>query len=61
MLIIAVNEAMEKQEKQRSQALNINMLEYQSAQENLCSEERNYLIAGEMFLKANQQSRTITL
>lgn len=53
MLIIAVNEAMQKQEKQRSQALNINMLEYQSTQENLCSEQRNYLIAEDMFPKAD--------
>lgn len=53
MLIIPVNEAMEEQEKQRSQALNINMLEYQSTQENLCREQTNYLITGEMFIKAD--------
>lgn len=53
MMIIAVNEATEKQEKQRSQALNINMLKYQSTQENLCSKQRNDLIAGKMFLKAD--------
>lgn len=33
MLITAVNETMEKQEKQKSQALNINMLKYQSTRE----------------------------
>lgn len=53
MMIIAVNEATEKQEKQRSQALNINMLKHQSTQENLCSKQRNDLIAGKMFLKAD--------
>lgn len=53
MMIIAVSEATEKQEKQRSQALNINMLKHQSTQENLCSKQRNDLIAGKMSLKAD--------
>lgn len=40
------------EEKQRSQALNINMLEYQ-LKKNLCSEQQNDLTAGEIILKAD--------